>query len=177
MTSGRVRFGNAVLAILAALACGAPVHAQSAFFREVVLKPRATQADGVRMVSILLGKRVGDLSSDTEFLKTRGVMPQDWKPSADAQLSKGWASYLLIKALGERGGAGARVMGWSKRRAYQELVHLQVMPAKGGEHAKLTGPEVITLLDRSAAHRAKRQSRLSEQVSQDTGGKPEGKGK
>ncbi|MBI3890697.1 MAG: hypothetical protein HY303_04110 [Candidatus Wallbacteria bacterium] len=153
----------------------APAHGQSSFFREVVLKPRASQADGVRMVSILLSRRTGDLESDTEFLKNQSIMPRDWKPDANAQLSKGWASYLLVRALGVRGGVGARVMGWTKRRAYQELVNLQIMPAKGGEHAKLTGPEVITLLDRSSGYRARERARNSTEVAKTGGKKPEGK--
>lgn len=147
------------LAMLAVTAI--PARAQSAFFREVVLKPKASQADGLRVVSILLGQRAGDLKSDAEFLRTQDVLPKNWAPDDKAVLSKGWMAYLLVRALDLDGGAGKRLFGWNKRRAFQELVYLQIMPGKGGEHAKLTGPEVITLLDRSSAHKERERARKS----------------
>ncbi len=136
-------------AVLLGLTAGS-AWAQSGFFRQVVLKPLASQADGLRVVGILLGSKKGDLVSDTRLLRHRDVLPENWRPSSAEPLSKGYASYLLVTAMGIDGGGNQRLFGWNKRRAFQELVYLQVMPGKGGPHAKLTGPEMITVLDRSS---------------------------
>jgi hypothetical protein len=159
MKLGHVFLHKFALALAMLALTAIPARSQSAFFREVVLRPKATQADGIRVVSILLGQRTGDLSSDAEFLRTKYVLPKNWTPDDKAVLSKGWMAYLLVRALELNGGAGKRLFGWNKRRAFQELVYLQIMPGKGGEHAKLTGPEVITLLDRSSAHRERERAR------------------
>jgi len=162
-----MKFGSScvrtVLLALVLLANGAaPIHAQSSFFRDLVLKPRASQADGVRMVAILLGHKQGELESDMDLLRNHGILPREWSPSADEPLSKGYEALLLVRALELDGGVGARIWGWSKRRAFRELVQLRIMPPKGGPHAKLTGPEVITLLDRAAQRRKSHQAHDAE---------------
>lgn len=177
MSIGRcLRRPAALTALLALTLAATQVWAQSSFFRELVLKPKATQADGVRMVSVLLGQREGNLGSDTQFLKAKSIMPSDWQPGEQNLLSKGYAAYLLVRALGVKGGAGARVMGWNKRRAFQELTYLQIMPGKGGEHAKLTGPEVITLLDRATAHRDRNRTSGKQEAAKSSG-RPGGEGR
>lgn len=135
-----------------------PLCGQAAFFRDVVLRASATQEDCVRALGILSQGRNAarvPLGQVVDDLKQKGWMPRRWNVEPERSASKGFASYLFVKALSIKGGAGARIFGMNKRRAYRELVDLRMIPS-GGEYSSLTGAELITLLDRASQYRRAR---------------------
>lgn len=132
--------------VLLASPCG-PVCAGTAFVRTLLEKPTATFADVCRVVVIMhtRSQKPASFMDDAVLLREVGLLPLNWRATADKPIDRGEVSYLLCKTLDIKGGLIMRVFGVSRRYAFRECVHLRLLP-QGHQHQYLTGEELVALV-------------------------------
>ncbi len=124
----------------------------TSYFRELVDKGNATYADAYRMINILAkGHDTPDESFDdfkNELLNLE-IIPQKWSDfKADEFINRGQLAYMLVKALGIKGGLTTRIFGPTPRYAFRECV-MRKLIASGFPNELVSGGELISVLSRA----------------------------
>lgn len=122
-----------------------PTH----FYRMLNWKENASVADMIRITAEFKGYR-GESRTDSElaFLSAQEVKlgRLDISPSSlDRPLTKGTASYVLMRALGVRGGIMYRFFPDSRRYALREAVALQFLTPTSNPAEIVSGKDLIGL--------------------------------
>ena len=114
------------------------------FLRRLYEKDRAGFGDACRLAVGL----ANDAPAEGDARKAavdRGLADPAWEIAEGAPVDKGTIAYMLVKALGIKGGLTMSVFGPSRRYAFRELVFLRIM--KGGTPGEyITGRELIDVL-------------------------------
>lgn len=117
------------------------------FLRRVHEKDRAGFGDACRLF-VGLAKNApaeGDFAAVRQEAGTLGLVEADWNLADGAPVDKGTVAYMIVRALGIKGGATMSLFGPSRRYAFRECVYLRLM--KGGSSGEfLTGRELIDIL-------------------------------
>ena len=130
----------------------APEGGRTAVLRKIYAKDRATAADACGLVLEFAGGTPAGFDAVRKDLEGRGILEADWALQEAAPLTKGQLAYMLCKALGIRGGLIMSVFGLSRRYAFRECVHLNLMAA-GNSSDPVSGRELIDALSRAELHR------------------------
>jgi hypothetical protein len=140
------------LVLLAAQAAPPAQEKRTDFLRRLYEKDRASLADASRL-AVGLAKDApaeGDARQEAVGL---GLLDPAWELSDAGPVDKGTVAYMLVKALGIKGGLTMSVFGPSRRYAFRELVFLRIM--KGGTPGELmTGRELIDVLSAAEIYKA-----------------------
>lgn len=156
------------ICILASTASAAPTEAASsepveesktAFFRDIMRKPKATIADAIGATARYKGydKAAGNLDAELAHLVQQGIhFPPTVNKMADKILDKGSATHLLMKALGIKGGVMYRLSPDSQRYALREAVDLKFMPATSVVSEQMSGGDLMGLLVKCVEYREKK---------------------
>jgi hypothetical protein len=115
--------------------------------QRLVRVERATREDCLYAVAVFLkgNEAPRSLPEIGRLLASaRVARPVDLE-SPDSPCTRGYASLLFLTAMGESGGLVHRIVGPSRRYAYQHLKFLRMVP-EGGEGARMSGPDVMSLL-------------------------------
>jgi hypothetical protein len=120
------------------------------FLRRLYEKDRAVFGDALRLITGL----ANDAPADGDVRKAavdRGLVDPSWDLADGAPVDKGTVAYMLVKALGIKGGLTMSVFGPSRRYAFREIVFLRIM--KGGTPGEfITGRELIDVLQAAEIH-------------------------
>ncbi len=153
---------NALLVVLAALAVQQDPpgkEKRTDAVRRIFAKDRAGTGDACRLLLGLVKDEPveGDFEAVRKDAVERGLLEASWELTEDAPVTKGTAAYMLVKALGIRGGLTMAVFGPSRRYAFRECVYLKLISGgTPGEH--VSGRELLDIL--SAAERFKQAGSL-----------------
>ena len=132
------------LVLLATQAAPPAQEKRTDFLRRLYEKDRATFGDARRLVVGL----AADVPADGDARKEaadRGLVDPSWELADAGPVDKGTVAYMLVKALGIRGGLTMSVFGPSRRYAFREVVFLRIM--KGGTPGEfISGRELIDVL-------------------------------
>jgi hypothetical protein len=132
------------LVLLAAQAAPPAQEKRTDFLRRVYEKDRAGFGDACRLV-VGLAKDAPGEGDATREAAGLGLVDPAWGIESASPVDKGTVAYMLVKALGIKGGLTMSVFGPSRRYAFRELVFLRIM--KGGTPGELiTGRELIDVL-------------------------------
>ena len=110
---------------------------EEAYFRSLLSKKVAQQADLCQVLVILMGvdNRYRDFNSQVDFFNHEEIIPKSlvvqFHPK-DA-LNKGLAAYMFFKALKIKGGLWLRIFGPSQRYALRDIPHADVAVIGEGE--------------------------------------------
>ena len=132
------------LVLLATQAAPPAQEKRTDFLRRVYEKDRATFADACRLVAGLAkdAPGEGDARKDAADL---GLVDPAWGLADAGPVDKGTVAYMLVKALGIKGGATMSIFGPSRRYAFRECVYLRLI--KGGSAGEfMSGRELIDVL-------------------------------
>ncbi|MFH1023737.1 MAG: hypothetical protein V1809_10175 [Planctomycetota bacterium] len=143
----------------AILGLAAPALADTAFFRELAEKTAVTFADGyTAMVMLHGGERAPvDYATCVQALRKANIIPASWETAfrPEDALSREKLAYMICRTVKLRGGVNlswtrvARATALETHYALRECVFLEIIP-KGTEYKRLTGDELIVILDRAA---------------------------
>lgn len=89
-----------------------------------------------------------DYKSMVEQLKSMAIMPVNWNMTADTPITKSKVAIMLVRTLGIKGGAVARIVGMNERYAYQECRFLDLISG-GGQNRYFDGIELIAIVHRA----------------------------
>lgn len=92
-------------------------------------------------------------------LKGMGIIPARTQIFPQDVLRKGFAAMIFHRALELRGGLVIRIAGTSCRNCLRELAYLGIM-AECSERDKVTGPELVGLLQKAKDHREENKKSL-----------------
>ena len=117
------------------------------FVRRLYEKDRAGFGDACRLFVSLVKDQPAD--GDFEALRKeaveRGLIDPAWEMTETGPVDKGTVAYLVVKALGIKGGLTMSIFGASRRYAFRECVHLKLIAGgTPGEH--MTGRELLDVL-------------------------------
>jgi hypothetical protein len=121
--------------------------------RRIFAKDRAGVGDACRLVlGLAKGEPVeGDFEAARKEAVERGLLDPAWELAENAPVTKGTVAYMLVKALGIKGGLTMAVFGPSRRYAFRECVFLRLIP--GGTPGEfMSGREMIDVLSAAEAY-------------------------
>lgn len=140
---------------LLTLACAAPgvvpataeTSPATHLIRALTDRPTVTREDCARVTAVLVGNRDAGKSGPAAWrtLRERGVVRAAQEATPLARASRGYASLLFARALGERQSIFRSLMPFSERFAYKHLLSLGLVSA-GGPGTPISGPELVSLL-------------------------------
>ena len=135
-----------VLAVLA-LQDAPPPEKRTDVLRRLYEKDRAGYGDAVRLM-LGLAKDApvdGDFAALRQEAVERGLVDAGWDLAEAAPVDKGRVAYMLVQALGIKGGLTMRLFGVSPRYAFRECVYRKLIG--GGTPGEFVrGRELIDIL-------------------------------
>lgn len=122
--------------------------------RRLYEKDRANVGDACRLVLGLLKDAPveGDFEAVRKEAVERGLLDPAWELAEAAPVTKGTVAYMLVKALGIKGGLTMAVLGPSRRYAFRECVYLRLIPG-GTPGENMSGREMIDVLSAAELYR------------------------
>jgi hypothetical protein len=128
------------------LAASGPSRTVQNFMRQ----RQVSRHDCLVAVSVLLAGRNAPAGEPEliAFLRERRVAHPDDLEGLETPATRGYASLLFMRGLGEKGGLFSRISRSSRRYAYKHMKHLQLVP-EGGDRMNMSGPELFQLLSLS----------------------------
>jgi hypothetical protein len=115
--------------------------------RRLYEKDRAGAGDACRLILALVkdAPAEGDFEAVRKEAVERGLLDAGWELAENAPVTKGTVAYMLVKALGIKGGLTMSVLGPTRRYAFRECVYLRLI--SGGTPGEyMTGRELIDVL-------------------------------
>lgn len=141
--------------ILAAIGPGTAMAAgASELMRSLPPRESVTEADAVKTAAVLLGERqqAMNLAACEKRLRDADVLTVDDAYEPNRPLRKGFASMVIARGLGLKGGWAGRIAGrLGPRLAYKELEFLGMVPPMGVQDL-MTGAELLGLLIHAQEH-------------------------
>ena len=136
--------------LVIALPGRAELSGSSELMRKLMESPRATRADCIRALSVLTDgrKATGEICSLLERFKQKRWIRGDEGNELTLPASRGYASLLFMRAIGEKGGLLGRIFDSSEHLAYRHMCYLGLIP-RGGSVVTLSGPELVSLVSLS----------------------------
>lgn len=119
---------------------------------QLVGSKAVTFSDGVELIFTLMQieKRYPDFEARKKFLMKTGIMPQKWNDyGATDPLVREDLAYMVVKMLGLKGGAKARLVGMNKRFSMEALIHEGIM-REGHGMDLMTGTELVEVMAQAA---------------------------
>ena len=115
--------------------------------RRLFAKDRAGAGDACRLLLGLVKEEPveGDFAAVRKEAVDRGLLDPAWDLAEQAPVSKGTVAYMLVKALGIKGGLTMAVFGPSRRYAFRECVYLRLIPG-GTPGEPMSGRELLDVL-------------------------------
>ncbi|HYE97376.1 MAG TPA: hypothetical protein VEJ18_00640 [Planctomycetota bacterium] len=149
-----IAWAVAVLALQGAPQEAPPAEKRTDALRRLYEKDRAGYGDALRLV-LGLAKDApveGDFASVQREAADRGLVDGAWALAEGAPVDKGTVAYMLVQALGIKGGLTMRIFGPSRRYAFRECVYRKLIGGgTPGEH--VTGRELIDILAAAEDHK------------------------
>jgi hypothetical protein len=139
------------LAVAVGLACALPIRAELSRSSELIRKwmesPRATRGQCILALSVLLDGRKagGEPFPLVDRFRREGILEEPEMADLDLPASRGYASLLFMRAIGEKGGLFSRLLHSSQHAAYRHMSYLGLVPY-GGSGVTLSGPELASLV-------------------------------
>ena len=130
------------------------VMSDAQFLFDLSKKKYCSTDDAYRgMLFLIDGKDTSkDFEERTARLAMRGVVKKNWRHSYNEVVTKGKVAYMLVRALGMRGGVMYNVTNASPRYSLRELVFMGII-VDGTEQSKLSGAEYVGILGRAEDRR------------------------
>ncbi len=153
---------NALLVVVAALAVQQEPpqkEKRTDAVRRIYEKDRAGTGDALRlMMSLAKDEPVeGEFDALRKQAVDQGLLDGAWELAEAAPVRKGTVAFMLVKALGIKGGLTMSLFGPTRRYAFRECVYLKLI--SGGTPGEfMTGRELIDVL--SAAERFRQAGNL-----------------
>jgi len=139
------------------IVCGVACAENAEFFRQLREKEEVTTLlDGYRVaLAVLDNENYTDVPFQTarEKLLAAGIIPERWAAQEDATLTRGKMAFILVKALGIKGGITMRLFGVSERYALKECNFEELMAA-GMTWRSVSGRELVAILARADEYKA-----------------------
>ncbi len=105
------------------------------------------------MLYLIDGKDTSkDFEERTARLIMHKVVKKSWQHSCNEVVSKGKVAYMLVRALGIRGGIMYNITNASARYSLRELVFMGIIK-DGTEYSKVSGAEYVGILGRAEDRR------------------------
>ena len=148
---------NALLVAVAALAVQQEPpkkEARTDAVRRIFAKDRADTGDACRLLLGLVKDAPveGDFEAVRKEAVERGLLDAGWELSEKAPVTKGMTAYMLVKALGIKGGLSMAVFGANRRHALRECVYLKLI--SGGTPGEfVSGREMLDILTAAERYR------------------------
>ena len=138
--------------------CAAEEEGKTEYFRNLLRKDQATIEDAVHATARYKGYDGNtDAAAEIEFLGKSGIVfPPGIQKILKDPLDKGSATYLLLKALGIKGGIMYRLFPSNQRYAIREAVDLGFLPATSVVTEKMTGADLLGLLVKVVEYKRKK---------------------
>lgn len=136
--------------------------APDGYLQYLAARQTASVADLTRVVARLSGVRsdwgparepneqvlTDWLAETNRLLAQRGIVRDSDKLRPEADLTRGTASLLFVRALRLRGGLAGRWFGLTRRSAYRDLLFAEVMP-EGGDRYPMSGTELLSVFQKA----------------------------
>lgn len=149
---------TATVGLVLTAPAAAGISEASRFLRLLCDRPSVTRADCVAATAVLLEGRhaLGPQSNAPALLLGRGILVAEDLADTEREATRGFASILFLKGMGQKGGLVMRLVGRSQYLAYRHMVSLGIAPG-GGSGGRITGPELVAMitLARKHMHRAR----------------------
>lgn len=155
---------SAVLICLAAMAgLGADAYAaeeggKTEFFRNLLRKQEATIEDAIHATARYKGfEGQTNVAAEVSYLGQRGIQfPKGVNAILNNPLDKGSATFILLKALGVKGGVMFHLFSGSQRYALKEAIDLGFIPATSVVSEKMSGGDLMGLLVKVVEYRERK---------------------
>lgn len=137
----------------------AEVPGSTAFLRDLTSRTTVSRGDCMRAAAALVaGLRAPvDDAAVAQLLRERHVVRGAEAREPERLGTRGFASLLFARALGEGGGVMRHILPSSEHYAYRHLNFLDMVPA-GGSGRPITGLELVSLLGLSRKRMARHQA-------------------
>jgi hypothetical protein len=91
------------------------------------------------------------------FLSQKGVIPGGWSVTYNEKtpLTRGMLAYMLVRALGIRGGVTMQIFGPSERYALRECQKLELIE-KGSAKSHVSGREFLSIMRKAGEYANKK---------------------
>ncbi len=151
------------------ISSAAEEEGKTVFFRELLRKPQATVEDAVHATARYKGyEGQTGIPAEIEFLSQRGIRFQTGSRASPIlsilsnPLDKGSATFLLMKALGVKGGVMYRLFPNSQRYSLREAADMGFLPATSVVSEKMSGADLLGLLVKIVEYTGKKSQQADE---------------
>jgi hypothetical protein len=127
----------------------------AALARNVIDRQAVSLHEGMQGVIVFSVGRLTDMSYKgcALFLTQKGVIPGQWgiMYSEKTPLTRGMLAYMLVRALGIRGGLTMQVFGPSERYALRECQKMELIE-RGSANSQVSGREFLSIMRKAGEY-------------------------